>query len=139
MPSAPAGDLKTGHASAISAYLDADAQIQIPERRNRVADEITVDVILGTIDADTVAPIEAELRELAPSRADPTRELVTILTVSAAAITLANKLVELWNSAHAKPQPPSITIEVESGATLNLDTVQTPDEIQRFLETHSQG
>jgi hypothetical protein len=105
--------------------------------RNAVVDEITVDVILGTTDAHAVTLIESELRELSPSRADTTREPVTILVVSAAAIALATKLVELWQSAKKKPQSPTITIEVESGATLNLDTVGSADEIERFLATHS--
>lgn len=98
-----------------------------------VTEELQVDVIIETIDADTVAPILEHLASANPVQADTTRELVTILTISAAAVTLATKLVDLWKKLKAKPNPPAITIEVQSGATLNLSAVQTAEDIERFV------
>jgi hypothetical protein len=104
-----------------------------------VADDLQVDVIIETIDADVVASIHEDLSPLRPEPADATRELVTILTIAAGAVTLATKLVELWKKLKAKPNPPAITIEVQSGATLNLGTVQAAEEIERFIAAGSES
>jgi hypothetical protein len=101
--------------------------------------EIQVDVVIGSTQAHAVDPIEEQLSPLHPTRADTVREPVTILTLTAGAIALTKSLVDLWQTRHAKPEPAQapITIEVESGATLQLGNVQSAAEIERFIAAHS--
>jgi hypothetical protein len=103
--------------------------------------EMQVDIVVGTTDSKAVERIEQQLDQAGTTRLDTTREpvAVTILAVTAGAIALAKSLVELWQSTHAKaghPQP-SITIEVESGATLKLGSVLSADEIEHFIASHA--
>ena len=104
-----------------------------------MSNEMQVDVVIGSSQADAVDPIEEQLSPLHPTRADAVREPVTILTVAAGVIALTKSLIELWQTLHAKPELPKapITIEVESGATLQLGDVQSAAEIERFIATHS--
>lgn len=95
--------------------------------------QVQADIVIETTDAAVVAPIRRQLAELDPAQGDPARELVTILTVTAAAITLASSLIDPWKSLRAQPAPPTIVIEVESGATLNLGTVGSATDIERFV------
>lgn len=102
-----------------------------------MSDEMQVDIVIESTAADIVDPIEDQLSPLHPTRADTVREPVTILALTVGAVKLANSLIGLWQTHHAKPEQPTIRIEVESGATLNLTTVQSAAEIQQFIAAHS--
>ncbi|WP_432973676.1 hypothetical protein [Dactylosporangium sp. CA-233914] len=102
-----------------------------------MADELQVDVVVESTDPAALATVESGLAGLVPARADTTRDVTTILTVSAAAVALAKGLVELWQTLRTKPNQPKVSIEVESGATLVLGDVQSVGEIEQFVAVHS--
>jgi hypothetical protein len=104
-----------------------------------MSNEMQVDIVIGSTQAHSVDPIEEQLSPLNPTRADAVREPVTILAVTAGVIALTKSLVELWQTLHAKHEPAQapVTIEVESGAILQLGDVKSAAEIERFIATHS--
>jgi hypothetical protein len=114
-----------------------------------MSDDMPVDVVIGSTEPQAVDPIEEQLRPLGPARAEPTREPVTILALTAGVVALAKALVELWQTRHpqaehaqdgqVKSEHPqvSITIEVQSGATLQLGDVRSAAEIEEFIAAHA--
>ena len=127
-----------------------------------MADELQIDIILEGADPATVEQVRSTLAELGPTTLEPTRELITIISVASAAVALAQKLIDLWKSTRAArsessgaadskpsadttaaksaPGPaaaPNITIEVQSGATLILNQVTSAAEIERFVAAHA--
>lgn len=98
-----------------------------------MTDDPQIDVIIDSTDAESVASIREHLAPMHPVQADTTREVLTILTITAAAVTLATNLVGLWKKLKAKPNPPAVSIEIQSGATLNLNAVRSAEDIERFV------
>ena len=95
--------------------------------------ETQLDIRIESKDPDVVRAVESALQPLKPSRQEPHRELVTILTVVATSVTLAKNLIELWKTLQSRHDPPAVRIEVESGAVLNITGARSEAEIQEFV------
>jgi hypothetical protein len=96
-------------------------------------DDIVVDVRIESNDPSAVEAIEQHLRDVNPRRLEETRDLATILTVSAAAVSLVKSLVELWKELRKRRTMPRVTVENASGAQLNLSDVSSEAEIEGFI------
>jgi hypothetical protein len=96
---------------------------------------VTVDLRVDTKDLDELSWIESHMQSLHPTRIPNTRDPVTILVVTASALQLADSIVDLWRSMKKKGAPslPSVTIEVQSGATIELGTVKSKEEIRSLV------
>lgn len=97
-------------------------------------ESVRVDVSVESTDPEVISAVEAPLQSLQPERLEATREILTVLTVAAAVVTLAKGLVDLWKSLHRQSDPPKVTIEVASGDSLVLSNVRSSDQIHEFLE-----
>jgi hypothetical protein len=93
---------------------------------------VTVDLIVDSVERDDVQTVESQLRSFGFGRTPTTRDLQTILTLTGSSIGVANALLALWSSLRRKPSSAGVTVEVESGATLELNTA-TEDEIHSLL------
>lgn len=116
-----------------------------------MADNLQIDIIVESTDPATVENVRSTFAEIGSTTLEPTREVMTIITVASAAAALAQKLIDLWKSmrgahtaetttakiAPATGVPPNITIEVQSGATLILNQVTSATEIEHFVAAHA--
>ena len=95
--------------------------------------ETQLDIRIESKDPELVRVVENALQPLKPSRQEPHRELVTILTVVASSVAVAKNLIELWKTLQSRRDPPVVRIEVESGAVLNITGARSAGEIQKFV------
>lgn len=94
---------------------------------------VQLDIRIGSKDPAVVDAVTATLQPLNPSHLEQHRDLVTVLTVSAAAIKLAQSLIELWLSVKKLKDAPTVKVEAASGAQLDLAAVKTQREIEEFV------
>jgi hypothetical protein len=90
---------------------------------------VTVDVI---VQGPETRDISAELQSLGFQPTPTSRDVETILTLTSSALGIANALLSLRSSLRTKPNSAAITVEVASGATLQLNTA-TEQQIQNFI------
>ena len=103
-----------------------------------MANETQLDIRVESTDPLMIQSIETALQSLKPTRQEPHRDLITILTVTASALNLAKSLIELWKEIKSLRDAPTVKVEAESGAQLNLSTVKSEDEIQKFVTQNSE-
>jgi hypothetical protein len=100
-----------------------------------MTNEAIVDIQIESVDPTEVGAVEEVLHSVNPRRLEETRELVTILTVTAAAISLAKSLIELWKELRERSASPQVIVESSSGTQLNLTQATSERDIEKFIST----
>jgi len=99
-------------------------------------DDVTLELEIDTTDEETIHLIEQALAEASPQRWDQSREIVTILTIAASAITLVNALLDLKKRL-SKPDTPPPTITIKNLDRLELTLTDTTEESLKSLTTRT--
>ncbi len=101
-----------------------------------MADEATVEISIGTKNERVIREVERALADVNPQRWKDSRDLVTILAVSAGVAKLISALLELKEhfakKKNAEP-PPQIVINNINRQTILL-TDATPERLRKLLK-----
>jgi len=92
-----------------------------------------VDVRIETSDPSALERIEVTLRELAPHRLEPHRDVGAILSIATEAAELTSALIVLWKQLRGRPDAAAVTVEAASGTELDLNAVDSEDQIRTFV------
>jgi hypothetical protein len=102
-----------------------------------MANETRFDIRIESTDPSVIQSIETSLKSLNPTKQAPHRDLIVILTVAAAAVSLAKSLIELWKELRSLHDAPPVKVETESGEQLNLTAAKSEEEIEKFVMQNS--
>jgi hypothetical protein len=92
-----------------------------------------MDIRIDSNDPAITEPIELALKPLAPKRLEQHRDIGLVLTVVGPALSLAEGLIALWRDLKHRKSSAIVIVEVESGATLDLNEVKSDKEVRDFV------
>ena len=97
-----------------------------------MADERTLEIVVDTVDENTVSDLEKDLTGLGPKRSRPTRDLVTVLTIVSTVVTIVKTLLEIRDKLKKKAGSKAVRIRNAERDELDLLT-SSDEEIERFV------
>jgi hypothetical protein len=99
--------------------------------------ETRLDIRINSNDPAITEPIELVLKPLTPKKLEQHRDIGLVLTVVGPALGLADGIIALWRDLRHRRSSAIVVIEVETGATLELNRVESVEEVQDFvLKSH---